>query len=416
VDLTCFRLSPVRACVAVLLACAASGCADSTTTSTTAAVAALSTITVSSATVVGGTVVVGIVNLTAAAPTGGAPVTVTSSSTSAVVPATVTVSAGSTSQSFAITTTNLTATATITATYLGVTETATLAVTVVSVPALQNLLLSTSVSAGGLPVQGTITLTAPAPAGGLPVSLTSNSSFATVPATVTVPLGNTIQTFQIATTDSPVATTATITANYAGVARIASFTIGRLDLSVLSGSVPGGLAATGVVTLPGPAPDSGAVVALASNTPNAVVPASVTVPAGATTQTFTISTVNAPPTTTATITATYAGASRTTTLVVIAFPTVVGVSCSTITPQGGTGVQCTGTLSGPAPAGGWRLAFASSDPSVTVPGVVTIPASGVSFQFTLATTTVTAATVVSVEVFDALSGLALWGQILTVSP
>ena len=67
-------------------------------------------------------------------------------------------------------------------------------------------------------------------------------------------------------------------------------------------------------------------------------------------------------------------------------------------------------------AAGWRLNGASSDPSVTVPSSITVPGSSVTFQFALGTTTVTAATTVSVELFDAPSGLPLWGQILTVTP
>ncbi len=411
-----FRFSYVRALGAVCLAClAASGCADSTTAAT-AATAALSSVVVSSTSVVGATTIAGTINLTAGAPTGGAVVALTSSSTSAVVPATVTVSAGSLAQTFAITTTNVAASVTITATYLTGTQTAALTVTTVTVPGLQNLFLSTSVSSGGLPVQGTITLTVPAPVGGLAVALASNSSFAKVPATVVVPLGNTVQTFQIDTADSPIATTATITASYSGVSRITSFTIGRLDLSLLITSVPGGLSATGTVTLPTPAPDGGAVIALSSNTPAAVVPASVTAPGGATTQTFTVSTINTAATTTATITAAYAGGSQIATLVVLGYPTVIGASCATITAQGGTSVQCAGTLASPAPAGGWRLTFAASDPSVTGPAVVNVAAGSVTFPFTLVTTTVSISTVASVEIFDAQSGLALWGQVLTVTP
>ena len=63
-----------------------------------------------------------------------------------------------------------------------------------------------------MPVQGTITLTAPAPAGGLSVALASSTPAATVPATVVVPSGNTIQTFPIDIGASPTATAATITA------------------------------------------------------------------------------------------------------------------------------------------------------------------------------------------------------------
>jgi hypothetical protein len=278
------------------------------------------------------------------------------------------------------------------------------------------LLLSTSVSSGGLPVQATITLTAPAPAGGLSVSLASNSTLAKVPAAVTVPRGTLSQTFEIDTLDSPVAATATITASYSGVARTATFTIAQLAVSVGLGSVPGGLAVTGTVTLPMPAPDSGALIALTSNTPAVIVPVSVTIPAGTTSQTFTITTINAPPTTTATITATYAGASQTATLIVLAYPNVVGVSCTPTNPTGGTTVQCTGTLASPSPAGGWRLSVASSDPSVTVPASVTVPSSSLTFPFSLGTTAVSSVTIVSVEIFDVQSGLRLWGLVISVTP
>jgi hypothetical protein len=416
VSFNCFRSVGVCSRVVLFLVCAAaSGCANSTTAATTA-VAALSSVVLSTSSVLGGTTVTGTVNLSAVAPTGGAVVTLSSSSPAATVPVNVTVPAGNTSQSFVITTTSVAATATITATYSNASQAATLVVTVVTVPMLQGLLLSTSVSAGGLPIQGTITLTSPAPAGGLSVSLASNSALARVPATVTVPLGNISQTFQIDTVDSSIATTAIITASYGGVVQTARFTIGQLALSVALTSVPGGLADIGTVTLPVPAPDGGALIALTSNSPDAIVPASVMVTAGATVQTFTIATVDAPPTTTATITATYAGMSQTATLIVLAYPNVVAMSCTPTSPTGGTTVQCTGTLSSASPAAGWRLSCASSDPSVTPPASVAVPPSSLTFQFSLATTAVSSATVVSVQIFDAQSGLALWGQLITISP
>jgi len=68
----------------------------------------------------------------------------------------------------------------------------------------------------------------------------------------------------------------------------------RLVLSSLTlnpTSVPGGSSSTGTVTLNGPAPAGGAVVALSSNNTNATtVPPSVTVAAGSTTATFTVTT------------------------------------------------------------------------------------------------------------------------------
>jgi hypothetical protein len=178
----------------------------------------------------------------------------------------------------------------------------------------------------------------------------------------------------------------------------------------------GGLPATGVVSLPTPAPDAGALVALASSSPQAIVPASVVIPAGATSQTFTIATLDAPPTRLATITATYGGASQSATITVTAYPNVIAVSCTTTTPGAGTTVACTGTLDGPSPAGGWQLALAASDPSVGVPARVTVPSSSQTFQFSLAIGPVTAVTAVVLNISDALSGLSLWNVGLSVSP
>ena len=414
--MNCFRSAWLRAGAALLLAAAVSGCTGNSLvdTSTTAA-PVLSSVVLSSSTVAGGGSVTGSVNLTAVAPTGGAAVTLSSSSPAVTVPATITVAAGNSAQSFAVTTTATPVVATITATYAAVSQGATLTVTVFTISTLQSFVLATNVSAGGA-VQGTVTLTAPAPSGGITVALASNTPLATVPPTVVVPFGNVSQTFQIATSGSAIPTTAVLTASYAGVSQTARLTLGQLALSFALNSVPGGLADTGIITLPGPAPDAGAFVALASNSPNAAVPASVVVPGGATTQTFNIATINAPPTTTATITATYAGVTQAAPLVVLAYPNVVNVTCTPTTVKGGTSVPCTGTLSGPAPAGGWRIVCTTSDPSVTSPGTFTVPASSTTFQFTLGTTAVTTATLVNVQLTDVQSGISLWGQLISVTP
>ncbi len=82
-------------------------------------------------------------------------------------------------------------------------------------------------------------------------------------------------------------------------------------------SVTGGVSSQGTVTLTSAAPSGGAVVALSSgNTAVASVPASVTVPAGATGATFTVTTSVVATLTTATISASYGGVTRTATLTV----------------------------------------------------------------------------------------------------
>jgi hypothetical protein len=409
------RLLPPIGAAALIASLALSGCADTTATTAPTA-AALSSIVLSSSTVVGGTSLTGVVSLTAAAPTAGAAITLASSTTAVTVPASVTVAAGATTLTFAITTTSVAATTTITATYGTGSQAATLVTTVSVVPTLQNVLLSTNVASAGEVLQGTVTLTAPAPVGGLPVALTSNSTAATVPATVVVPLGNTSQTFPIDVVATPATSGATISASYSGVVRTAAFSIGQLALAIAPASIAGGLSTTGTVTLPSPAPDGGAPIALSSTSPIASVPAVVVVPAGATSQTFAIATTNAPPTAVTTISATYAGATQTATLTVIAYPVVVGMTCTPSNPSGGATVQCTGTLAGPSPASGFTLVVASSNAAVTAPPPFAVASSAQSFQFSLQTTTVTASTPVTVQVFDSSSGFTLWTVGLSVVP
>lgn len=100
---------------------------QSCTPSTTLAVSAVS---VNPASVTGGSPATGTVTLTAAAPAGGASVTLSSSRAAATVPASVTVAAGATTATFTVSTTTVSAatTASITATYGGASRTATLTV------------------------------------------------------------------------------------------------------------------------------------------------------------------------------------------------------------------------------------------------------------------------------------------------
>jgi hypothetical protein len=370
----------------------------------------------SSSSVVGGTPVTAVLTLTTTAPAGGAVVSLASSSAAVVVPASVTIPEGTNTLSFSVATTSAAASTTITATYAGANQTATLVTTVVTVAALETVFLSNSVSVAGTQLQGTVTLTAPAPAGGLAVSLASSTPVASVPGSVVVRPGQTTATFAVEIGASPTALTATITASASGVTRTTSLTIGQLALSVMLNSVPGGIPDTGVVSVPAPAPDGGALIALTSNSPNATVPATVTIPAGGTSQTFTIATVDAPPTQTAMITATYGGSGQTATFRIVAYPNLVAVSCNPSTAAAGTTIQCSGTLGTPGSASGWRLALASSDPAVTAPATVTLPPGSTTFQFPLATGTVSSVTAVTVKITDADSGFTLWTVGISVSP
>ena len=93
-------------------------------------------------------------------------------------------------------------------------------------PRIQNLTLSpTSVASGGT-VTGSVVLSAVAPSGGAVVALSSSSSTASVPATVTVPAGGTTATFIVSAGTVSANQTVTITASYGGTTAQAILTVG----------------------------------------------------------------------------------------------------------------------------------------------------------------------------------------------
>jgi hypothetical protein len=98
---------------------------------------------------------------------------------------------------------------------------------------------------------------------------------------------------------------------------VASKTISLISLTVYPSSVVGGKPSTGTVKLSSPAPSGGAVVTLtSSNTAVATVPASVIVASGQTTATFMVTTNTVTSSTYLTISAGYAGTTRTAKLTV----------------------------------------------------------------------------------------------------
>jgi hypothetical protein len=78
---------------------------------------------------------------------------------------------------------------------------------------------------GGNASTGSVTLSAAAPIGGATVALTSDSPATSVPASLTIPAGVTSAGFTVATRPVGVASTATISAAYAGNARTAALVL-----------------------------------------------------------------------------------------------------------------------------------------------------------------------------------------------
>jgi hypothetical protein len=196
-----------------------------------------------------------------------------------------------------------------------------------SAPTLSTLSLSPSTVTGGNSSQGTVTLTSAAPTGGASVALSSsNPAVASVPPSVTVPAGSTSAAFAVTTSSVSASTSATISAAYGGVTRTASLAVQPATtttpaalsaLSLSPTSVTAGGTSQGTVTLTAAAPSGGASVALSSGNAGVVsVPASVLVPAGATSASFTATTGSVTSSTSVTITASYGGVTRTATLTV----------------------------------------------------------------------------------------------------
>ena len=411
--------NPVSGSTAVNLSALYGGITRSAPLTVTPVAAGLSSLGVNPSSVVGGSPSTGTVTLTGPAPVGGALVSLSSDNTSAAtVPASVTVAAGASSATFTITTSPVSGSTAVnlSALYGGITRSAPLTVTPVAA-GLSSLGVNPSSVVGGSPSTGTVTLSGPAPVGGALVSLSSdNTSAATVPASVTVAAGASSATFTITTNPVSGSTAVNISALYGGITRTAPLTVtpvaaGLSSLGVNPSSVVGGSPSTGTVTLSGPAPVGGALVSLSSdNTLAATVPASVTVAAGASSATFTITTNPVSGSTAVNISALYGGITRTAPLTVTPVAAVLsslGVNPSSVV--GGSPSTGTVTLSGPAPVGGALVSLSSDNTlAATVPASVTVAAGASSATFTITTNPVSGSTAVNLS--------ALYGGITRTAP
>ena len=186
---------------------------------------ALAALSLNPASVTGGTTATGTVTLTAAAPSGGIVISLSSNNAAASVPATVAISAGNTAAQFSIKTLAVSGTlnASITASFGAITKTAGIAI----IPAaLTGLTLSPTQVDGFTTSTGTVTLSGPAPSGGITVSISSDNYFtAWVPDSVTVAAGSNTGTFTVNTLPFFFDLTANITATYGSVSKTASITV-----------------------------------------------------------------------------------------------------------------------------------------------------------------------------------------------
>lgn len=159
---------------------------------------------------------------------------------------------------------------------------------------LASLSIDPSVFKGGSTTQGTVTLVNPAPAGGLVVSLSSDETAATVPGSITIAAGATRGVFAISTKEVSSDLRIRITASASDGTLTALMRLTPLNpLASLTADPQiqrGGDSIEGTVTLASAAQAGGTVVNLESEVQDAIVPATVTIAAGAKSATFTIET------------------------------------------------------------------------------------------------------------------------------
>jgi len=253
----------------------------------------LSSVSVTPNPISGGSSGVGTVTLSQSAPSGGWLVNLNSSSSDVTVPTSVTVLAGSSTATFPVTTVNYSSNYSAT-----IKATDSLSTTSTSLTVDSTFLMSVTASpnpvAAGATCTGTVTISQPAPTGGWTVNLSSSSSYVGLPASVTVAAGSMSATFPIATTNYSSNYEATITGKDSVSTQSTNLTVDSLYIASLAlspSTVANGTSSTGTVTLSGPAPAGGWTIQLVSSEPeDASVPTSITIPAGATAGTFSVTT------------------------------------------------------------------------------------------------------------------------------
>ena len=283
---------------------------------------------------------------------------------------------------------------TVTASRAGVSAT-----TVVNVlpPAPASVVLTPASVRGGVNTSLTVNITAKAPVGGLVVALASNRSEATPVATVTVPAGKTFTTTSVPTKSVSANATAVLSATAYGYTKTATLAITPSipsSITMTPNAVVGGASSTGKVTLNGPAGPDGAVVTLVSSSPKVTVPATVTVPAGATSANFIATTATVPSNISVTVRATLNGVVRTGTLTVQApKPHAIAYNPSIIT--GGKSAVGTVKLNGKAPSGGYEVLLTADNGIFTIPASVTVAEGATSVTFPVSALVVDTNTVVT---------------------
>jgi len=258
---------------------------------------------------------------------------------------------------------------------------------------------------GGEPTTAQTVLDAPAAAGGAPVQVTSSDP-ATIPApdSIVVPAGSTSKSAALPTLPVAASTPVIVSATRNGVTRSATVTVQPPPVTIASlviapASLIGTNPATGTVTLSGAAPAGGVEVELLSSQPTiATVPSALSIPAGATSGTFVITTSRVSAAQPVNITAAHATTEKVSTLTVLP-PSGNYVSSISLAPSfivGGTSALGTVSLAMPSDHTSDVELTSSNAALLSVPAKATVRNNDIAASFPVATSSVTVPMAVTV--------------------
>lgn len=282
----------------------------------------------------------------------------------ATVPATVTILDGQASATFTINAVGP-GTPTITASYSGYTS-GTASITTYSAPTISVVVPSASLNVGQSDATCYVSRSGGKPDAMVVTMANSNSGALTVPTTATIAYGQTSATFTVTGAGVGTATiTATApTATNSPTDTVTVYSAVTLGVTLSLDTIANGGATTATITRSGGDTANALTVTLgSSNASVATLPTSVTFASGSTSEQVTVSSVNVG---TATITASYPGATSGTDVITIQGQVSVSLSPSTIYGTNTTTVTVTRT--------GTTASSAVLNLSSSVPGVATVPA------------------------------------------
>lgn len=251
--------------------------------------------------------------------------------------------------------------------------------------------------------------------GGADITLQSTGPWS-IPSSVNVGQGQNVASVPVATTAVSSAVVESVTVTYNGSSKTTSFTTTPASIQSISAypsTVVGGASTDITVVLDSAAGPSGDLITL-SNGGDATLklPATVKVPAGENSVSFTATTSPTSSPDQVNVSAAL-GSNSLLTPVLVNPPTVSRVLIAPASVAGGTSVEATLELNGPAPTGGQIVFLSSSTGAVTPPASITIPAKAAAFSFLLKTTAVNTSTPTSLTA--SVNSVSLTGSV-TVLP